>query len=58
MAASNSTWAGSRLTLKNWTRREWAVQDKHSSLFNPFLSYNEKKFYNFGPCCALKWLVV
>ncbi len=51
MAASNSTWAGSRLTLKNWTRQEWPVQDKHSSLFDAFFSYDEEILSHWPLLC-------
>ncbi len=40
---------GSSLTHKHYTRLERFAKDKHSSLFGPFVSYEEKGFVNVAP---------
>jgi hypothetical protein len=40
------TRVGSGLTHEHWTRLERPVKDKHSSLFQTFVNYVRKKFYN------------
>jgi hypothetical protein len=39
----SSTWVGSGLTKKHYTRLERLAWDKHFSLFSLFASYKEKK---------------
>ncbi len=39
---------GSCLTLKNWIRLERLSRDKHSSLFDLFVSDKEKKVLQYG----------
>jgi hypothetical protein len=43
------TWVGSWLTHKHYTILERLAGDKHSSLFQKFVAYDCKKFYNIGP---------
>ncbi len=44
-----STWVGSNLTHKHWTRLEKLVRTKHSSLLRKFINYRWKRLYNSGP---------
>ncbi len=44
------TRVGSGLTRKHSTRLKKIASNKHSSLFQKFINYGGKKFYNIAPC--------
>ncbi len=41
-----------RLTYQHWTILERSIRDEHCSLFQTFVNYGRKKFYNIGPLGA------
>ncbi len=41
-----STWVGSNLTHKHYTKLEKLATNKYSSLLRRFINYSHKKFYN------------
>jgi hypothetical protein len=48
-----STWVGSGLAHKHYSRLERLARDKHSSLLRKSVHYGGKKFYSTGPRMAL-----
>jgi hypothetical protein len=50
----SSTWIGSGLTRKHYTRLERLAWEKHSSLLDPYVSYGEKSFVTTNPVAQIQ----